>query len=46
MQKQQALHCNAEVAGAKLKCRNSRNYTVMQKYHAPHCNADVAGATL
>jgi hypothetical protein len=40
MQKQQALHryadvagvnSNAEVAGATLKCRCSRRYTIMQK---------------
>jgi hypothetical protein len=36
MQKQKALHCNAEAAGTK---------TVMQKQQALHSNADVAGAT-
>jgi hypothetical protein len=35
MQKQQALHCNAEAAG---------NKAVMQKQQALHSNADVAGA--
>jgi hypothetical protein len=30
-EKQQALHCNEEVAGATLYCRNNRRCTVMQK---------------
>jgi hypothetical protein len=36
MQKQQALHCNAEAEGTK---------TVIQKQQALHSNAEVAGAT-
>jgi hypothetical protein len=46
MQKQQDLHGNAEVAGATLKCRSSRRYTVMQKQQALHCNAKAAGANI
>jgi hypothetical protein len=46
MQKQQALQCNEEVAGATLKCRSSRRYTVMQKQQALQCNTEAAGATL
>jgi hypothetical protein len=46
MQKQQALHYNAGVAGAILECRSSRRYTVMQKKKAQQCNAERAGATL
>jgi hypothetical protein len=37
MQKQQALNCNAEAAGATF---------VMQKQQALHGNAEAAGATL
>jgi hypothetical protein len=46
MQKQQVLHCNVKIAGAKMECKSSSCYTVMQKYQAVHCNANVAGATL
>jgi hypothetical protein len=46
MQKKQALHSNTEVAGATLKLRSSRRYTVMQKQQEQHCNAETAGATL
>jgi hypothetical protein len=46
MQKQQALHCNAEVAGATLLYRSSRRYIVMQKQQVLHSNAEAAGATL
>jgi hypothetical protein len=46
MHKQQALHYNAEVAGATLYFRSSRHYTVIQKQQAQHWNAEAAGATL
>jgi hypothetical protein len=46
MQKQQALNCNSEAAGATLKCRISRYYTVMHKLQGLHCTVEVAGATL
>jgi hypothetical protein len=46
MQKQQALHRNAEVTGATLKCRDRRRYTIMQKLQALQCNAKAEGATL
>jgi hypothetical protein len=46
MQKKQALHCNAELVGAKMKCRNSRRYTVMHKQQMLHCNAEVAELAL
>jgi hypothetical protein len=46
MQKQQAVNCNAEAAGATMKCRSSRRYIVMQKLKALHCNEKVAGATM
>jgi hypothetical protein len=54
MQKQQALHCNAEAGGTTQLCRINRRYTVMQEQQAPqinaeeaslHCNAEAAGAT-
>jgi hypothetical protein len=46
MQKQQALHYNAEAAGANMKFRNSRRYIVMQKQQALHGNEEVVSATL
>jgi hypothetical protein len=46
MQKQQALHGNAEIAGATMYFKTSRRYTLMHKYQALQCNAEVAGATL
>jgi hypothetical protein len=46
MQKQQTIHCNAEVAGATLLFRSCRRYTVMQKQKPQHCNSEAAGATL
>jgi hypothetical protein len=46
MQKQQALNCNAEVAGASLQFRSSTHYTVMQKQQALRCNAEVAEQAL
>jgi hypothetical protein len=46
MQKQQALHCNAEAAGAILQCRSSKSYNQMQKQQALHGYAEVAGDTL
>jgi hypothetical protein len=46
MQNQQALHCNAEAAGATLKRKSSRRYIVMQKQYSLKRNTEVAGATL
>jgi hypothetical protein len=46
MQEKQALHCNAEAAGATQKCRISRYYTVVHKLQVLLCNAEVAGAKL
>jgi hypothetical protein len=46
MQKQQALHCNEEAAGAILQCRSSRGYTLMQKQQALHGYAEAAGVKL
>jgi hypothetical protein len=46
MQKEQALHCNAEVAGDTQYCRSSRRYTVMQIQQLLHCNAEVAEKAL
>jgi hypothetical protein len=46
MQNQLALHCSAEAAGAKMKCRGSRRYTVMKKKQVLQSNAEVAGPTL
>jgi hypothetical protein len=45
MQEQPALHINAELAFATLKCRSSWFYTVMQEQPALTCNAKLAGAT-
>jgi hypothetical protein len=46
MLKQQALHCKAEEAGANMKCRSSRRYSVMQKQQVQHCDTEARGATL
>jgi hypothetical protein len=45
MQKQQALHGNAETAGAILQSKSSRRYNKMQKQQVLPGNAEIAGAT-
>jgi hypothetical protein len=46
MQKQQALQCNAEAAGATQKSRSRRRNIVMQKQQALHCNTEAAGTIM
>jgi hypothetical protein len=46
MQMQQTLKWKAEVAGATLKCKSNRRYTVMQKQQAQHCNGEAVGANM
>jgi hypothetical protein len=45
MQKEQALHCNAEAPVATIYSRNSRRCTVIQKLQALNCNAKAVVAT-